>query len=433
MGYLEDRIGFLQERIQRIEQNPDPAKLKSTRLIYEAELELRQSQVEAWRNGKAFAEGPGPMYALLRAVGFEIVDSVRAADRIPAEQVPKYFDAVRALGFPDTFCDRTILRLPLIFGDNDLPKPSIMLNPYGACELGSTSANVIAHQLGVPCFTIDVPSDDDYKKHLGYITRQIEEFIRFAEATVPGTRFDEGKLVEFQELESRWYKGNHHLYELKKSIPCPLHPQDSFRQHTYPCTFPNPAKAVEYIESYTDELRARVKEGYSPLGEEKLRILWTISGPFGSKKIWNLFVEKGVAIPYTLFGGSGRVHGTRFPPIGDITEFGRKLTPIEELAKIVSYNSWGGTANRWIEEALFICREVKVDAIVNYNLLGCTPTMSLSKLLAEAAERELGIPSVSVVGRELDYSASDEQGMLEQLSAFIDRCIDQKGLSKKRR
>lgn len=49
MNFYEQHIIRLQNRIKRIEENPDPTRLKSNKLRYEMELENTQEQLNALR------------------------------------------------------------------------------------------------------------------------------------------------------------------------------------------------------------------------------------------------------------------------------------------------------------------------------------------------------------------------------------------------
>ncbi|MDP7240742.1 MAG: hypothetical protein QGH72_06010 [Dehalococcoidia bacterium] len=47
MNFFEEEIAKLSRRVKKIEETPLPGKLKSNKLLYEVELELRQQQLEA--------------------------------------------------------------------------------------------------------------------------------------------------------------------------------------------------------------------------------------------------------------------------------------------------------------------------------------------------------------------------------------------------
>ena len=426
MGYLEDQVEKLGKRIQKIKTNPDPAKPRSNLLMYEAELEHRKAQIAAQQEGRPFALAGSNFAILPRALGFEMLDATRSADRIGLEKTSYYFDRVNELGFPQFFCERTILCLPLLLEGGGLPRPNVIIASQGACELSGFSFNAVAKLLNIPIFYINIPFEYDYRSQLGYVASQLEEFIAFAEEKVPGIKYDEDKLRGLVEVYSEWYALNHQIYELRKRVPCPAHPQDVFREPFRPGVFPNPGKIVDYVRAVRDELSVKVERGYSPVKEERLRLMWTSTGPYGSK-IWDLLLERGVTVPYVQFGDTARWYSVGYPGMGDTTEYGRKLSPIEEVARGISANSFGCTAKMWIDQALVACRECKIDAIVNFDQEGCIPVVGFSRLLKDTAERELGIPTLNIVGRQQVHEKEDEELFLEQVDNFITGCLKGKG------
>ena len=181
---------------------------------------------------------------------------------------------------------------------------------------------------------------------------------------------------------------------------------------------------VEYYESYAKELRARVVRGWTPVGEEKLRIVWAITGPHGSN-IWDYLVERGVSVPFWHYVGAL----TRFymPNFGDESEFGKKLSPLEEVARRELYNSWAGDGERWIRDTIFVCKEFQADGLVLYEQTGCQPILGIDQLLAERLEAETGIPSWRVEGRMvLGRSERSNAEFMTGLEAFVNLCFDRK-------
>ena len=97
MNFYEAEIVKCQKRIKKIEENPDPAKFKSNKILYEIERDLNTARLQDWREGKSFAEGlTAP---LIRAMGFQPLDLDICADRSTLDT--SRFDTIRALGLPD--------------------------------------------------------------------------------------------------------------------------------------------------------------------------------------------------------------------------------------------------------------------------------------------------------------------------------------------
>lgn len=86
------------------------------------------------------------------------------------------------------------------------------------------------------------------------------------------------------------------------------------------------------LKMKSDYLKALPAEkGVGTVSEEKLRVMWAISGPFYSDP-FRFLEERGVSVPYWHIGAGSRISGCRYPNYGDESEYGRKLTPFEEEA-----------------------------------------------------------------------------------------------------
>ena len=150
-------------------------------------------------------------------------------------------------------------------------------------------------------------------------------------------------------------------YELRKRVPCPISPQDSFRLMAMPSRYPNPAKVVEYSRSYRDELFERADKGIGGVPEEKLRIAWLATGPYG-RSTFDLLTRKGVSLPWFHYGRAPQYFGVVRDDYGDESVYGRKLTPLEELGRFFNANVWAGDSDAWVDPLIKVCQELKIDA-----------------------------------------------------------------------
>lgn len=422
MNFFEAEIAKFERRIKGVRATPDPTKLKSNLLFFELELQRRQAQFQSWKEGKPFAYGNG-LQPLFRAMGFEYMDLVQSADKTgPRGDSSRLFDFLRSEGYPDQACDRTVACIPLpLMGE--VPRPAFLAAANTACDCSALCQVAVAVHLGVPYFVIDLGFEtSDYT--LDYVTQQLGEMIEFAEDKVPGVKYDETKLIELQEYDRLGVECARDIYQLKRRVPCPLNGRDAFREHRVPSMYPDPAAALEWLRIKRDEMYKRADEGIGVLPEEKLRLMWTVTGPMHANP-FRILEEKGVTVPAYQVGGSARMDGIT-PTYGDETEYGRKLTPLEEQARMLNCNSWGSNAQRWINACLHVVREQKVGAIVNFLQVGCVQTLGLHKLLADAAEQELGIPTLHIEGRMLESESYNQQEFETKLTDFLDICIARK-------
>lgn len=414
MNYLEKQLEICERRIKRVRENPAAGGYASSALLYELERDLALAQMQAFREGRPIA---ACFYtsALPKAMGFEFVNTMMTADRCrwPAACL----DAIREQGYPDDACDRTIVSVGMGLR-NDMPPFSMILGSNFACDAEWVAFNALGYHTKAPVFQVDIPFDRN-EDTLRYVTEQIREFVAFAEREVPGVRYDEAKLIELQELDRQALGYLHDMYELRKRVPCPIRGADAFRLPYFPSAFPDPHKGLEYYRLWRDEMAERAARGGGAVADEKLRMLWNVSGPYHTD-CFAMLEKKGVAVPFFNYGIASRLFGALFGVYGDEQEYGRKLSPLEEEARLWLGNTWCGRGERWIESTLTVCRDLKLDAIVNFLQSGCTTTLGLAKVLADRAEAALGIPTLHLEGRQMDTIAIDTSQFNQKLEDFVD-------------
>ncbi len=425
MNFFEAELAKINRRIKVIEENPDPSKMQSNKLLFELERELRMEQLEAWKSGKGFGFAHGGRTAFLRALGFVPINYNGEADRI-ADASP-YYEVVRGIGLPDSICDRTVVCIAMVV-KQVLPPPSFMITTNNACDPIMLSANMIGRWFHAPIFCIDVPVETN-EQALKYIANQLGQCIEYAEATVPGLKFNWERFEELQQIDGAGWNYYHDMYALRKRVPCPISGRDAFRLPRRLSMYPNPKKALEYARIFRDEMYERAEKGRGTVKEEKLRVMWAVTGPYYSDP-FALMAKRGVSMPWFQFGMARRDYkvacGGNY---GDEKEFGRKLSPLEEEARAHMFNSWASVGSRWVDDTIYVCRDLKIDALINYQQRGCAATLNLSKLLSDAAERELGISTLHIEGSNLDtkYNRTEFE---DRINSFIDICFARKGLSQ---
>ena len=102
---------------------------------------------------------------------------------------------------------------------------------------------------------------------------------------------------------------------------------------------------------------------------------------------------------------------------------------MEKVAAHCLLDQWGHTGSRWVDDMIWLCRDLQLDGIINYCMLGCTATLGLKKLVEDAAERELSIPTLQLEGKQWDSMYASEAVISAKLDDFAEMCLTRKGLS----
>ena len=427
MDYFEEQIVRYERRIKKIKEHPDPKKLKSNVLLYECEMELRKAQLKAWQEGTPLGSAPPRMQPLLRSLGMQHMDTETAAQR--TGQTDSLFDIVRQTGMTDEGCDMTIVPLAMCIS-KQIPPADYIIGSYALCFPFFTSYYQISRYFDVPFYALDIPSEEN-EENLHYVTTQLHELIEDVERKVPGAKYDEDKLIELQEKNRMGFDYYRDIFELLKTSPCPQAGKDSFAQSRLPSLSPNPDKFLEYLKSRRDELGERVAKGIGAVAEEKLRIVWSVTGPFLYYDPFDFLEARGVSIPFLVMGarnyanpGSSGSSGDAY--YGDQKQYGRKLSPLEEEARANMGNVWACKGPKWVEENASVCRDLHADGLVHFMQWGCTPTLGIGRMLKERLEQDEGMPVLLLEGRQLQGGAMDIKRYEEKLEQFIVECLARK-------
>ena len=427
---LEILLQKYERRVEKVKATPDPRKLKSNLLIYELERDDLRAKLKAGEDGYPPISSylwPPP---LLKSLGFYYWDQEGMADRMNPEQVNSYLQKAREYGFPDQICDRTILKvMPLIMGE--YPKLSLAIEVNSDCyNLPITNA-IVAEYMDIPRYFYDIPyevSEDSLK----YLVDQLWEIKELGEK-ISGVEYDEDKHKEMQRLDKGWFEVYRELNNLKRQKPSPWPSSEVFKESRMPSYYFDPPRCLEVWQTYLEEIKERARKGITSTKDEKVRLMLTVSGPFYWLDFFTYLEDRGASIIHWQIGHSSRMAGVNneldaYELWGDETEYGRKLSPMEDDARISSRMAWGLLGKNWVEDIMQVCKEYELDGIIYFQQWGCTVSEGLAQITAEETEKRLGIPTLILEGRQLIQEIFNPDDIKSKLDAFIDLCKERKGV-----
>ncbi len=424
MNIHEFHIERLRKQIKRIEENPDPTKLKSNKLLYELQLAGHIAQLEALRQGKPQTGQPAGTGVLFQAMGFVCISDT-VAEMSTQTYMPKYLEMARIKGLPvDVSCDMAMGPLATWLAGEEPAQLNFPIIHPGLCNSMWLTSVYRQYMRAKPGYHLDL-SFDESEANLKHVVNQLGEYIEICEKKFPGViKYDESRLIELQACEEAAEDYYKEIYEMQRHKPAPLAGKQAFRQSgaTPAGMYPDPRRAVEYAKVRRDEIAELVEKGIAAVPGEKLRLMWAVTRPWFMDPFPVL--EKHKAAVLVHYGGF-TYHRTPLPhPIygGD-----RKLIPLEKVAAKVCRMLWSGTGTRWVDNMMWICQDLQLDAIINYNMLGCTATLGLKKLVEDRAG-ELGIPVLQLEGKQWDSNYASEETITTRLDEFAQMCLSRKGL-----
>jgi benzoyl-CoA reductase/2-hydroxyglutaryl-CoA dehydratase subunit BcrC/BadD/HgdB len=415
LTFLNEQIAKLERRIAYIENNPSRTDLKTNKELYELELNGIHELIEAWRADEPFAIMTG-LEVIAKSLGFHAWNYIAAGDRVTDPQ--RYLNAAVQAGYSDHSCDRTLAALGLLLR-GEAPLPKMVVSIRFACEPERLTTVAAAQHSSALYYALDNPLGWHYEG-LRYVADQMGEMIELAESNIPGIRFDEERFLEMEDNYREARRLARMNYELRKRVPCPIAPKDAFR-----LDYLGDSKAgLAFMHRRLDEIADRADRGIGGVPEEKLRVAWMATGPF-NRETFKILVDKGVSVPWFHFGGAASVYG--LVPFGNHEErYGRKLSVLERMAEVAHFSGWAQTADYWVDPLIQACRDLKIDAVVDFLQPGCVVTKGLKKIVATRVQNELGIPVLDLEGRQFFSSPTAEAQMNERLSQVLDVWIENK-------
>ncbi len=421
MNVYEFHIERLQKQIERIKANPDPTKLKSNLLLYEIQLESNKAQSAALRERKPQATMPPGLGILYQALGFYCGGTV---DMAKQTFMPKFLEKARTMGLPvDTSCDMAMGPLATWASGEEMDRVNLPICQY-ACNPFWLSDVYRSHISGKPMYYMDRPYEES-EATLKHLVNQLREYIEVCEKKWPRfIKYDEDRLIELQEYKKQAEDYNKEIYQMQKNKPAPLAGKSAFRLSgpNPPGLYPNPRRAVEYARVRRDEVGELVAKGIGGVQEEKLRMVWTVTRPWFMDP-FPVLEKRGAAVLLHYWAINGAV------PLPSFAEYrNRRLNPLEKVAAEILNGQLSGSGPRYIATLMWIAKDLQLDAIINYNMLGCTAALGLKKPLEEEAEK-LGVSVLQLEGKQWDSNFASEETINNSLDEFAQMCLGKKGLN----
>ena len=329
------------------------------------------------------------------------------------------------------------------------PLPDFLVTTSCVCDVRMKWFESMAQMLKVPLFTLDIPeiahdlpsspwglrgpalsirsmtqrelergqaepplvaAAADYE--LDYMISQIEDFFDFAE-NVTGHKRDLDKLNESLEWSYKTCELNREINELRKAVPAPMPSTDGFGS-AYPRLYLMGTKrGHDYFLTLRDELKEKVARGEGAFPNEKFRLSWYGLPLWFNLGIFNYFEKYGGVFVYEGAYNTGLLRPRR------------PEDPVRELAIKslgIGTGGIGSTVSGMIEE----CRQYQIDGVVLSYLITCRPIVFPAVEIANALEKELGIPTVRLECDLVDERIFAQSQAYTRLDAFAESLL-QKG------
>jgi benzoyl-CoA reductase/2-hydroxyglutaryl-CoA dehydratase subunit BcrC/BadD/HgdB len=89
----------------------------------------------------------------------------------------------------------------------------------------------------------------------------------------------------------------------------------------------------------------------------------------------------------------------------------------------------GGLGSVYVDEIVWLAKDLQADAVIHYNMRGCTAALGLRKMVEDRIEEELGIPTLQLEGAQWDTSYASEAQITAKLDEFSQMLLSQRDLT----
>jgi benzoyl-CoA reductase/2-hydroxyglutaryl-CoA dehydratase subunit BcrC/BadD/HgdB len=289
--------------------------------------------------------------------------------------------------------------------DKLFPQPSAVIAATHLCDAGAKVNSVASRVYDCPYFLIDIPQERG-EEAVSYVAKQLEEMAHGL-SDITGRKLNIQKLAQAIELSNQARIYALRVNELRQAVPSPMRGSEALG-YLYVVGLGFGSKtAVNIYRSMASELEKRVEKKFSPIGEEKHRLLWLHVRPYFKNRLFHyLEKEQKAAI---AFEEINHIYWDELDP----------EQPFKSVAQRLVLNSANGPIDNYTDILIDLAQKYKVDGVLHYAHWGCRWNYGRLRVIKDAFQKK-GIPFVSI-----DCDSASSQNYFEgQLNSRIDTFLD---------
>jgi benzoyl-CoA reductase subunit B len=306
-----------------------------------------------------------------------------------------------------------------------VPVPDFFISAYPYCSTGQQWDEMLFRLFGkkVPVFNISIPwvwgnkpdarylSGAEFKDATQFIVRQLRECIKFIEART-GRPYDFDKLCEIMAYTKEAGQLRMEAMALCRAKPAPA----SFFDWTTslaPVNFvAGGPSIVDYFRKVKEEIEVRIAAGIGTIPRERYRLFW--DGIMNWNKIgWlaNKFAGMDAAMVAGRYTHMGFWHEHECIDVKD---------PLEGMAINYLVCPINLSAPLMVEQIVRLCREYEIDGLVLHAARTCRAFSNPQFLIAEAVQKQLGLPVAMIEGDMVDESFYKDELINSRVEAMLE-------------
>jgi benzoyl-CoA reductase subunit B len=302
-----------------------------------------------------------------------------------------------------------------MFQREELPPLSLVVSTNTVCDHAYKTGETLSRMCNCPSFFIDRPYYRNEQSET-YLFAQLQNLVNFLEEAT-GYKMDYQRFSHVIEVSGKTMRNLAEIYELRKSVPSPIHNADYFKSVLLEWNCAGTEEFLLYSQQCLEEIKDKVAKGIGAASEEKYRILFLYLGPTFDMEILD-WMEKEYGAMVVMDALSAWSFNEPMDP----------RQPIESLGKKFYYRATSrqflGPLNPFIEETLRDAHEFKADGAIFFGNIGCNQGCTTSKPLRDALQKHLNMPTLVVDVDNVDPTFSSTEEVKEKLEGFFELLKD---------
>ncbi len=292
--------------------------------------------------------------------------------------------------------------------DKLFPQPLAAIAMTHFCDAGAKVNSIASRVYDCPYFLIDIPQERG-KEAVSYVAKQLERMAQGL-SDLLGQKINKQKLAQAIEFSNQARKYALRVNELRQAVPSPMRGSEALGYLYVGGLGFGSKTAVNIYRSMARELEKRVEKKFTPIGEEKYRLLWLHVRPYFISRFFHyLEKEQKAAI---AFEETNLIYWNELDP----------EQPFHSVAQRLVLNSANGPIDSYTDILIDLAQKYKVDGVVHYAHWECRWNYGRLRVIKDAFQKR-GVPFVSV-----DCDSVSNQNYFEgQLNSRVDTFLDMLG------
>ena len=303
------------------------------------------------------------------------------------EGIAKYINLAEER-VPETLCSGIKYAIGAALS-GEFPSPDMLIHMAAhPCDSANIAYPVLAEYLRVPQFCLDTPYWDDERSYR-YFAGQFSKLLSFLEEQTK-QKLDFDRLRQVIEYSNQAQEYVLKANELRKKVPCPISSRASAAAAGAVMGLSGTPFLVGWYKNQYEMAIERVRRNEGALPDEKIRVAMIWLSTFFDLGILDwMETEYGAIVVTDLLSLSIN------KPIEDTSSLSEIVHGLASKTLKTPMGRHGrGPVDILLEEVVDMCKDYKADVAIFAGHIGCKHGWASAKLLKDAIQEEVGIPSL---------------------------------------